>query len=363
MARPKNVELREFVLRQIPEHPNDIATLAARTFGVSRSLVNGYLKKVIEEGLVEGFGKTRTRLYKLRTIEKFGVKIKITPETQEDIVWKNDFYPKIRELPTNVLSICEHGFLEMLNNVIDHSESKDCMLVYQRNYSEVEIHVLDSGVGIFDKITLDCKLSDKHEAILELSKGKLTTDSSRHTGEGIFFTSRMFDRFTILSGGLAYVRSRASDDDWLIDVEDAPDATTGTGITMQISTKATQTTTEVFEKYVDDNDRFSRTHVPLALAKYEGENLVSRSQARRLLARVERFSEVMLDFKGVAEIGQAFADEIFRVWVREHPNVSIVPVRGNAAVMRMINHAFANAAEDASAQASLPFDGSKNPQI
>src|SRR6266581_1527519 len=211
MARPKNVELREFVLRQIPEHPNDIATLAARTFGVSRSLVNGYLKKVIEEGLVEGF----------------------------------------------------------------------------------------------DKITLDCKLSDKHEAILELSKGKLTTDSSRHTGEGIFFTSRMFDRFTILSGGLAYVRSRASDDDWLIDVEDAPDATTGTGITMQISTKATQTTTEVFEKYVDDNDRFSRTHVPLALAKYEGENLVSRSQARRLLARVERFSEVMLDFKGVAEIGQA----------------------------------------------------------
>src|SRR6266700_7399228 len=149
MARPKNVELREFVLRQIPEHPNDIATLAARAFGVSRSLVNGDLKKVIEEGLVEGFGKTRTRLYKLRTIEKFGVKIKITPETQEDIVWKNDFYPKIRKLPTNVLSICEHGFLEMLNNVIDHSESKDCMLVYQRNYSEVEIHVLDSGVGIF----------------------------------------------------------------------------------------------------------------------------------------------------------------------------------------------------------------------
>jgi len=35
-----------------------------------------------------------------------------------------------------------------------------------------------------------------------LAKGKLTTDPKRHSGEGIFFSSRMFDEFDILSGGV-----------------------------------------------------------------------------------------------------------------------------------------------------------------
>jgi hypothetical protein len=48
--------------------------------------------------------------------------------------------------------------------------------------------------------------------------------------------------------------------------------------------------------------------------QYEGESLMSRSQARRLMNRFDRFSEVVLDFTGVNFIGQGFADEIFRVF-------------------------------------------------
>jgi hypothetical protein len=84
----------------------------------------------------------------------------------------------------------------------------------------------------------------------------------------------------------------------------------------------------------------------LTLATYEGEHLVSRSQARRLLARVERFSEVELDFRSITEIGQAFADEIFRVWKREHPNVNIIQKNASEDVERMIRHAMANAADE-----------------
>ena len=47
----------------------------------------------------------------------------------------------------------------------------------------------------------------QQEALQELSKGKLTTLPKGHTGEGIFFTSKVADRFELESG-----RTR-----WLVD--------------------------------------------------------------------------------------------------------------------------------------------------
>jgi hypothetical protein len=161
----------------------------------------------------------------------------------------------------------------------------------------------------------------------------------------------MFDWFEIASGGLAYIRRRTPGDDWLIDVEARP-GDCGTRVYMHISTAATQTTREVFEKYVDDDARFSKTIVPLKLAKYAGEYLVSRSQARRIMMRVEKFSEVWLDFEGVADIGQPFADEIFRVWQAEHTNVRLHPQNASPEIIRMIQHAFANARERQQVNAS-----------
>src|SRR5271163_852378 len=105
---------------------------------------------------------------------------------------------------------------------------------------------------------------------------------------------------------------------------------------MTIATNASWTTREIFDKYQDDPVGFSRTQVPIALGKYPGEQLVSRSQARRVLARAERFSEVLLDFQGVQDIGPAFADEIFRVFQNSHPDIRIVTARANEQVNRMI---------------------------
>jgi hypothetical protein len=47
--------------------------------------------------------------------------------------------------------------------------------------------------------------------------------------------------------------------------------------------------------------------------------LLARAEAKRLLQRVERFRRVVLDFSGVALIGQSFADEVFRVFANAHP--------------------------------------------
>jgi len=57
------------------------------------------------------------------------------------------------------------------------------------------------------------------------------------------------------------------------------------------------------------------------------------------LARVERFKTVLFDFSDVPTIGQAFADEIFRVFAASHPKIELVPTRANSEVKGMIDRA------------------------
>jgi len=76
---------------------------------------------------------------------------------------------------------------------------------------------------------------------------------------------------------------------------------------------------------------------PGRLAQYGDKLLISRSQAKRLLARVDRFKTVLLDFEGVSAIGQAFSDENFRVFRSQHPTMDLYPIHANTEVQEMIN--------------------------
>jgi hypothetical protein len=156
----------------------------------------------------------------------------------------------------------------------------------------------------------------------------------------------MFDDFSIYSGTLYYNRMRQEDDDWCVEARDLKELVIGTWVDMTIETNAAWTTRQIFDRYQDDPVGFRRTHVPIALGKYPGEELVSRSQAKRVLARVDRFAEVLLDFQGVPDIGPAFADEIFRVFRNAHPDISIRTVRANDRVNHMIELAKEAPAEE-----------------
>ncbi len=46
-----------------------------------------------------------------------------------------------------------------------------------------------------------------------------------------------------------------------------------------------------------------------------------------------------IDFKNIKGIGQGFADEVFRVFALEHPEVGIIPVNACPAVLFMIDRA------------------------
>ena len=79
----------------------------------------------------------------------------------------------------------------MVNNAIDHSEGTTLAIAVKRTYALIRISLLDNGIGIFKKVQRELHLDDPLHAILELSKGKLTTDPAHHTGEGVFFITNV----------------------------------------------------------------------------------------------------------------------------------------------------------------------------
>jgi anti-sigma regulatory factor (Ser/Thr protein kinase)/predicted transcriptional regulator len=338
-----NPAIRQFIIRHLTDHPNDIASYTSRRFNISRMTTNRYLDKLVNDGLVKEEGETKARKYTLIDYVDEVFPIQITPETQEDVIWRERVRPLLKDLPAHVLTILEYGVQEIVNNVIDHSESSDCVIGVEQNADRVRVTIRDHGVGIFDKIAKAEGLTDKREAILELAKGKLTTDPERHTGEGIFFTSRATNKFSILSDDLTYIHDKANGDrDWLIEDAKPDQAITGTCVILIMYKDEKETLEQVFAKYSTDNDGvgiFSKTHVPIALARYPNEQLVSRSQARRVLSRFNKFSEVILDFADVLTIGQAFADEIFRVFKNAHPEIILIPLRTSPQVKAMIDRA------------------------
>lgn len=73
------------------------------------------------------------------------------------------------------------------------------------------IVVEDNGIGIFKKIKNDLSLQDERQSLLELAKGKFSSNPKELSGEGIFFSCIACDLFLIHSGSLTYSLDRASD--------------------------------------------------------------------------------------------------------------------------------------------------------
>ena len=235
----------------------------------------------------------------------------------------------------NVQRIVQYSFTEMVNNVIDHSNAEIMSIIVKLNALNIEIFIHDDGVGIFNKIQKDLGLEDPKHSILELTKGKFTSDPERHSGEGIFFTSRLCNKFAISSGSLFFIGH--NDNDWLFE---NTDSTSGTLVLMLVEKKSDLNISDIFYEYADPDKQpsFYKTCIPVNLMQYEGELLLSRSQAKRLITRFDKFLEVVLDFQGVSEIGQAFADEVFRVFKNAHPDVNLVPINCTPLVKRMISY-------------------------
>lgn len=191
--------------------------------------------------------------------------------------------------------------------------------------------VRDRGVGALPLLQERLELEDLYDALGELTKGKTTTDPGRHTGEGIFFTSKAVDVFTLESGGLKWTVDNVRHDQAV----GASEVTQGTRVRCELDPASTRSIADIFGAYTDEDHQFSRTKAVVRLFGF-GVRFVSRSEAKRLMRGLERFREGELDFRDIEEVGQGFVDEVLRVWPQQHPETVVKPTGMSGPVEFMV---------------------------
>jgi len=327
-------EVVSFILSNLEGHHYDIVPLLVSKFGFSRQRANFYITREIRRGTILSFGNTRARRYFLADGNHIEFALPITATLSEDVVWTKYIKPMVLKYPDNIVRICGYGFTEILNNAIDHSGGKEVYISLEVADNMLTLTIMDNGIGIYEKIKTALNLQSPREAILHLSKGKFTTDPSKHTGQGIFFTSRIFDSFSILSDDIYY---SFRGEEWLLSPEKNESFGRGTEIKMELSLHSKTTPKEIMDKYSDIDTGFTKTIVAVALSQDSHDPHISRSQAKRLMMGLDKFQTIVLDFNGVESVGQAFVDEVFRVFQNENPRIKIEHTNANSEVEQMIH--------------------------
>lgn len=323
--------INQYILLKIDEKCDGLSKYVSDAFKISTSTVHNYLKKLIEDGVIVKNGKDK---YSLKTERSFStIPISAAKKPREESIFGNTLAPKIIDLPHNVKSIWNYAFTEMVNNALEHSEADNIWILIEKNALNTIVYIMDNGIGVFRKIQEHFDYDSLDDAVIELSKGKLTTDSSCHSGEGIFFTSRIMDDFFICSNHKMYTFNKFQ--------EEAIDSIKkeyvfSTCVYMSLSNISKKDINDVFNEYADADNGLIKTLIPLKNI-FEGDP-VSRSQAKRVCSRLEQFSEVELDFDGVDFVGQGFAHQIFFVFANAHPEIKLIPINMNDNVRRMYVH-------------------------
>jgi anti-sigma regulatory factor (Ser/Thr protein kinase) len=327
-VRGRGEEIRGFILKNISGDEN-IAALTARSFGISVQAVYKHIDKLASKNLITKKSgrfvlQSRQHTYIYRNNRALS----------EDVVWEKDIKIHFSGLSENIRRIWTYGFLEIFNNAIEHSKGNKIRVVVEENGIFNSITISDNGIGIFKNIKMKFKLPDEKDALLELAKGKRTTDEARHSGQGIFFVSKVFDDFMIVSEGIIFNTSPQKKNNPI----KRNKTKSSTLVYMFLANSSAKHIKAVFFFFSTEiPGDFDKTVVPVRMAN--SDDLVSRSQARRVLSGFELFKEVVLDFKDVKYIGQSFADEIFRVFPNMNPNISITKKNANTDIQNMINRA------------------------
>jgi len=338
------MDTREEILRLLDRGPAGGAELARR-LKISRQAVHAHLKELVVSGRVVKAGSTRKALYApasgapaIPGTISFSRTFPIADLAEDTVFQDAERRMQLaRALPANVRDILQFGFTEMLNNAIEHSRSTTCKVDVRLGPYACLFTVRDFGIGLFHNIAAKFGLADEYAAVGELLKGKTTTMAERHSGEGIFFTSRAGDLLALRSH-----RTEVAFDTLRRDVAVSERRfIRGTEVRFQIGRRSRRRLPAVFEEFAPASldYRFEKTRVLVRLFRPE---YVSRSEGRRMLARLDKFKDVELDFSRVKSLGQAFADEVFRVWAAAHAGVTIRTVNVSPALEPMIRHVIDN---------------------
>jgi anti-sigma regulatory factor (Ser/Thr protein kinase) len=326
MARIALAPLTQWITEAALAHGDELPAHLMARMGISRRQASALLRKLVAMQWLARSGTPRRPRYAPGPLRQVVRRYDIAG-LQEDQPWRRDFAPAFDVKP-EVRRMAQHAFTELLNNAVDHSGGRTVTVSMRQTPVQLQLLVSDDGLGLFERVAREFAIEDPTLAMLELSKGKLTSDPEHHLGHGLFFCSRVADVFDIHANQAAFQCRGWDHRRWHAG---RPAARNGTSVYVAISLDTLCTLDAVLRAHSasDGSYRFERTSVPLNLMGSGGGGelaLASRAEAKRVASRLAQFSVAELDFHGISDIGHAFADELFRVFQRQHPAVQLVPV-------------------------------------
>lgn len=336
-------ETRDLIRRTLEAHDSVSMAELLEVTGLTRPAVLYHLHALIEAGDAGLVGPSRGRSVRYRSSYDARWDLSLDELAGEHQLW-GGLRDELLEPDSSVAArnIHEYVFGEMVNNVLDHSGSTNMTITRRSAGHSLEISVRDGGVGIFQHIADVEGLGDHYASLLRLQSGAYTTDPDNHTGQGIFFSSRAVDHFSIGSGSLVWRVDNVIGDSTVSRIS----AVRGTVVRWKLDSATSRSLPALFEFHSREGDdgvpRFAVTSIPVSVAAATG-SFVTRSAARELLADKQQFQVIILDFSNVENIGQGFADEVFRVYQGQHPTVRIEPVQMNEQVAFLVEQARATA--------------------
>jgi anti-sigma regulatory factor (Ser/Thr protein kinase) len=333
MPRPTRDRILDLFARGQARAAGDVAS----ALGISRQAAHRHLAALVAAARLKAEGRGRAVRYRGATSLPFSRRY--PRAIAEDRVWGElaAELPALVGLGPDARSVFQYAFTEMLNNAIEHSGSREVEVCFQAIPRGLAFEITDEGRGAFANLRRTLHLPSDLDALAQLSKGKLTTLPAGHTGEGIFFTSKVADRFTLESGTLRWEVDNLRGD---IGVGEVP-RRRGTRVRFEAATKVRRQLADVFAAFTDDLE-FAKTRVVIKLFAM-GRRFISRSEARRVAVGLDRFREVLLDYRGVEEVGQGFVDELYRVWAAAHPDIRLASLGANRAIAFMLRRGGAKA--------------------
>jgi len=334
------MNLRKLILSRIKKNRQTTSKEIMNLTGFSRVYINRFLKQLINEKKIVLVGKANQARYvlygKVAQKRKNISRLLKNQKLSEDRVLEEIKNQTLifEDTSTNLNNILSYGFTEIMNNAIEHSRSKTIQIKFSKNKSIASFTIRDFGVGVFKNILKKFQLKNEVEAINHLLKGKQTTLPKAHSGEGIFFTSKVADLFSLESHNKKLIVNNTEKDIFIKNIKTLK----GTRAIFTINIQSQTTLRKIFSKYAGKSFQFSKTKILVKLGLVDNVFL-SRSQARRIIFGLDKFKKIILDFKGVESIGKSFADEIFRVWQNNHPKIAIKHQNANDNSLIMITRA------------------------
>ncbi|MCU7373854.1 DUF4325 domain-containing protein [Paucibacter sp. O1-1] len=318
------------------EHSHDLVAHVEERTGASRRAVQAALRRLVDAHWLTRSGTSRRPVYAPGLLRQVARSYTLHG-LQEDLPWQRDFAPNF-DLPPQVARMIQHGFTELVNNAADHSGGSSVTVSLRQTPSHVQLLVSDDGCGVFDKICSAFDIADAQHAMLELSKGRLTSQPEQHTGRGLFFSSQLADVFDIHANNTAFQRRAWESTGWQ---RGRPLPRQGSSIYMAIALDTKRTLDQVLEAWstAGDGIEFDQTTIALRLLAGPGQPLDSRAQARRVAARLPMFKRAEISFDGVADVGHGFADELFRVFARAHKEVELLPTHMTPRIAALVKSA------------------------